>query len=443
MEIKSSVISNLEHILFAFLVASVLTIADYQGILYPLDSAMLKIGAAGFSRAPIYPGPEKFGASGLVLTLSDSIFESHFEQQSPLDRAKLATLLGNILAKNPRTLAVDLDLSPGLRWGENGDTVLKDLLISAAGSGSTEVILISPIPVTTAAMFLVKKRWMADLCAAGIKFALPTVYSTQGAVIRYDQENPLLGNVAGGADRNLCTELEDSRIDYADLLYALGYEQMTTREAGKKAPLNFAFVDQLESFQIDKVEEIRRLPDLAGKDVFLGSGYGVGDKFITPRGVFDGVYLHAAAFYTNANPIRHVQHSRAYWIDVGLGYALAVIFSFFWGRYFLSRKHYATAMLWWLVNVAALFSLSCAAIRLAPLLLLNQLWLNPGVLLISVWVKAYAAKDHAGSHNPVRYFRSYSENRSVSGFLNCFIRDSVLVTKLGVITYGLFLALHH
>ena len=125
----------------------------------------------------------------------------HFNQQSPLDRGKLSAIIKQILDKKPKILAIDLDLSPDM-VSKAGDEKLKELLTDTIKNNcETKLVLISPVPVRTRAMFNRKKEWIEDICTPcnEVIFVMPTLLSNQDAVIRYNSEMPTLGVVAAAA----------------------------------------------------------------------------------------------------------------------------------------------------------------------------------------------------------------------------------------------------
>src|SRR6185369_1695356 len=101
-----------DHLAVAVVLASVVLVAEHHGYLNWLTSASLRLAAAIAPATLSDMAGQRNADEPVVLVVSSVIFETVFQQNSPLDRAIISNILGNIAAGKPRLIAVDLDLSP-------------------------------------------------------------------------------------------------------------------------------------------------------------------------------------------------------------------------------------------------------------------------------------------------------------------------------------------
>jgi hypothetical protein len=141
--------------------------------------------------------------------------------------------------------------------------------------------------------------------------------------------------------------------------------------------------------------------NIANKIVFLGGSYGKDDKFQTVEGDFGGVFLHAAGLYSFIEPVERSSHLWAVLVDVVTGVLLGYLFVFLWRKYNSCKYNYEKAegyldmlkkyilMRFWLIlNLAVMGLLLITAYYLSGYLLRYQLWLNPGPIIVGMFLDA-------------------------------------------------------
>jgi hypothetical protein len=153
-------------------------------------------------------------------------------------------------------------------------------------------------------------------------------------------------------------------------------------------------------------------PDLAGKTVFLGGAWGDSDNFFTALSErsHPGVFIHAAAYSTLLDPVRVTSHARAFAIDIVIGTMLGFLFHAIWSGIQSIKKRVinhdegllrllASAFRWrvvlllgWVPPLVIVF----VFFWWSALLLSSNSWLNPGPLVLGMFIDAVmAAKTRA------------------------------------------------
>ena len=448
----------IEHLLFAFLVASFLEICDHYDYLAGLDSLMLRIGQS----RQLIDENEKCKAPSVkensikkkvhVIAIGDEYYERFFRQQSPLDRKKLKEVLSKILVKNPDLLAIDLDLSPGEKKTEAEVALYKMLKEGPDGLNKAKIILIPFVPVSSPELFRPKMDWMIQSCKKdNIEFAFPNLYSHQSTVLFYNKNSPTIGLVATGKLEKMtsvCDQIE-TLVHVPELEAPEFYREILKQGSGDLSPINFNATDQIDITLIKSEDDFTQLGDLTGKVVFFGAGYGINDQYITPLCQRYGVMLHAAIFNTAGDEIKH-NKVIAYFIDVVLGFLLALLFSFLWKNHAVARgkpNSYCKAVVWWTCGVLLLLALITTCLYMASIMLKYNLWLNPGIMVLSICIKSYTARiEHSepqkGSHPDTLtgFFSTLNPQNIDIGWYNAVLKDVILILKTGIICYGLFKA---
>lgn len=183
------------HLLTAAVIASFTLCFDVYGTLNWLDTISLRLANTLNQHQLIKQSSTP--DSPVTILITDSLYEDVFDQSSPLDRGKLATLIEPILAQDPALLAVDIDFSPGAndRDGKNvGQIKLNNLLDTAAKEGCTsqqkngkhggcKIVLAKPFPVASPSLQKLQFDWMKARCAAGVQFADVKLFQHQNTVL--------------------------------------------------------------------------------------------------------------------------------------------------------------------------------------------------------------------------------------------------------------------
>ena len=440
------------HLLVALSVAAIVHVLEHYRALNWLDSLMLRIA----SHASAGSGDSTLPADmPVVLQIGDLLYEREFAQASPLNRGKLGTLIGELANKGPRTLVVDIDLSPGLRGAGCPNTdqpaargteaegqgphvplatdspcsedqiALNQLLAKLGNTPNMRLILATPVPVAAPELWREKAKWMASLCgnappARGVQFAFVHTPLSQHEVLRFETRFPSLGPYAAWMERaqptrsKLPCEYVRTNPDSAVFL-----QRQTNPEALLDAedfrgqrPFNARFFGMLE-YQTKTIGLLQAVADLeaidkklplSGRTVFFGGGYGSHDEFATAFGTQNGVALHAAAYYSMLHGVSKPKDWAAFAIDILIGIAMGYLFHASWSRYNRAAAlapleagapahwpSYFRARAWLMANFALMLGLVVLLAYLSGWLLRSDLWVNPGPVIIGVFIKTILA----------------------------------------------------
>jgi len=312
----------------ALFIASMVQVADHFQWLEWLNVETLRIARAvlPFNNSITSLGDNnKENRPVKIVVITNEMFERDFDQASPLDRTKLTLLFEDLLEpkNSPAVLAVDLDLSPSPS-NPRTEQQFTDDLITAVKKSTTQLILITPMPVMLQKSITIKLDWMRKMCENGVRFALPDIVGIQNTIMNMPVGVPILGyeayRVAKGLGNdylqhqfkdpvNLIDRHPAPRIcDCTDqelkgLLQILSTHE-PVREPKGYLRINFDFPGSVDLTRLSSIESLdaasENLSSLKDRVVFLGGDYGSGDKYQTPVGSLSGLYLHVAAYYSNA-----------------------------------------------------------------------------------------------------------------------------------------------
>lgn len=274
--------------------------------------------------------PAKLAADGpLVLYLSETQWQQRYQERSPLDRCLMAEDLAAILARGPRSLTVDFDLSPGLQeQGPACQARLDAVLDSHAG----KLVLLMPFRVSSDALLARKAEWLRARCAAGAAFGDGGLNVSLGAVIDFlPESNSMADVVHERAGAGLCRELAEAA--GAERWLRRG-EEPELDDSGAEA-INFAgFTGQVAALALEH-PALGQVDNWAGRDVFFGGDYGGSkdDRFLTPMGPLPGVAIHAAIAWSLAHPVHELPHMAGFVLDILTAFVFSLGIGFFWDRY--------------------------------------------------------------------------------------------------------------
>jgi len=405
----------LHHLRVALVVGAAVSILHGWGLLKWLDALMLSAaGPSGSLHAPADPSattPPTPPGLPWVLLIDPATYELGFRQSSPLDRQKLAQLIGQVPARSeqgPRTVAIDLDLSP-----VPGDTAAQaalDAQLARLVRGQTQLVLAHP--AGTQRLHELKATWMSALCehngkpgAGRLTFASPAVLTHFGQVLQYDPQARTLGVVAHQPELQTapCATPAALLSALADGLPA------DAKGVAPLRPFNAKLFLQIERqivlTQADgglvRADGAPTPPAWAGAALFIGGAYDARDRFRVPVAIggersTEGVIVHAAAYYTQQHPLRESQWL-AFALDIVAGVLMGYLFHATWGlaRHAVGRASqrgpWAEALaqrVGLLGNVLALavalyVCLSLAYTYAYPM----NWWVNPGPVILGVFCK--------------------------------------------------------
>ncbi len=423
------------HLVVAAVAASMLVILSHFGLLQWADSLMLRVAGSAHISHPAPSTATPINDLPAVYLIGDELYETSFNQTSPLDRNKIGKLIATITKGCPKVLAIDLDLAPGTRDTEEEIAAIFGALKQDQSLCKTPVniVLATPIPVVSSAAAERNQKWMRDICqlksGGRISFAKAEVQTSQGTVLRYLPHDHTLGVAAyleaTGAGANPICDANDFAVFTDALLQEALTSTGTESEAiqfAKQRLLNpHFFAAQTASTGTSPVSALLNgtdaLPNLSSqpqalenKVVFLGASFGKGDKFLTAFGERDGVLLHAAAYFSSMHNVtggRGKDHLLEFIVELCLGVVLGYLFHTTWAwaaRAKLALRR-ANPSKWVVVYLWARAA-PCANLMLLVGLVLGLVvtaalayhrcsyWINPGPLVLGIFIKALIASHH-------------------------------------------------
>lgn len=413
--------------------ACLVTILFQSGLLTTVDSVSLHASARLLPPADLFSQPADPSESPpvpRVVVIGPALYETTFRQASPLDRGAVRDLLAALFpeGRRPRVLAIDLDLSPDPGGGPGapspGQGRLDDLLGDLV-DGGTRVVLITPMPVVTGEAYAPKRAWMGVMCRErGVAFGLPDVVSDLGTVLYAEAGLPTLAveamrpfRDAPGGPRSVCDTYFPPDHDPPATLLTAGWPHRPEDYRAKPArrPINFRFFRLGNPVHLNAPGAAPPPVGVGPADVvFLGGEYGEADKYLTPVGIADGLYLHAAAFYSLGHPVRDLNHA-----GIGLrvggvvgdfltGSVLGVIFAGLFGLHDAWRHIPGRRMVSLALNLVTPLLATLALVVLAGLLLRRNLWIHPAPMAVGMLLSTAVAWLHgpparAAGATPARF----------------------------------------
>jgi len=401
-----------------FLGASSLVLEHETGYLDWLDVAMLQVVPA-VDIVPFRP-PRDVAPEILVLTIGDRFFETEFGGQTPIPRAAFTELLKAVVKTfRPKVLAVDYDLSPGcgdlakgkpagdrpecggaLRRDEAGRRQLDDYVRSRPVE---QLVLIRPLPVGDPALCKIRLEWERRMRGAGVKFGEPDLvhHGLFDAVVKYERRPDSFAHqihCSAFPEGDACVESSP----HAGAERCRTREQLRTQPIARKKldPLNFLHavrgVPTYELANRDSVEAARAYHRGDFRVVFVGGDYDSSDLFNTPVGEKSGVALHAYSAYSIHHRLPS-QHGWALVIDVALGTLAGVFLLKSWGEGYAQGGPFER--LWRACLSLGILGLAWALILLvARGLMLQDMWINPGPMLVAMFVKTWHSSVKGAEH---------------------------------------------
>jgi len=444
------------HALVAAVIASFVFIAEQQHLLGWLDAISIRMSQAINLDNHQVNSADIPDDTPVVLHITDTMYENVFFQKAPLDRSKLAILIDEITKKKPAAIAIDLDLSPGADefFLPSIAQIELDRSLKKATRGCSPkekcITLVTPQIVQSEEVRAQQYHWMKSRCIDGIEFSFPTLVMHQAVAISYPSSLPNLGNVVprAGAGRNtkegLCGYI--SAHNHSQFF---SYQNLATAGRGiKTRQLNTSFFHYLKDpsskleLNLDTIDDVANL-ELKNKVVFLGGSYGKGDTFLTVTGAFSGVSLHAAGYFSKIHSITNTTHAAAFFLDIIIGILLGFIFVFSWELYGRSKSSYLkiSSIVNYLkmrslliINLFLMLFILIAFYLVSGYLLEAQLWLNPGPLVIGMFIHGLLTSKHT----------THVEHECGHGYTKGLIRHHPdLIWQIPLITFVLFSFFHH
>ncbi|GAB1393378.1 hypothetical protein MASR1M60_15410 [Rhodocyclaceae bacterium] len=345
------------------------------------------------------------------------MYETYFMQRSPMDRAKLAQIIKGIARHQPSTLVIDIDLSPSPSSDDaDAQAALDKSLMHLASVSKTLVIIGTPLPSATETMIERKHHWMVQLCNAGIQFGHTHLPISQGLTMRYFVGGNSIAELAARVQPQLvehgthppstpCELAQEGLHKTAFLSRDFPFDRSLRPDRFRsQSPISANTITHINSSQLilDDISQIDKLGNLSGRTIYLGGGNNDADQFTTVAGPVSGLVLHAAGQAAIETPASNISHRIAFLLDLLLGTAAGFLFGFTWTRYnrhavALARlpswswQAYAMTRLWLVAGFFMLGLFMWCVFAWSGWLLDQNLWNNPGPMLLGVFIKTIIA----------------------------------------------------
>lgn len=274
------------------------------------------------------------GTGPVVLYLDEATWFDRYHEQSPLDRCLLAEDLGRMLARAPRTLTVDFDLSPARNDAAAACQAQLDTLLDR---NAPRLVLLAPLKVSSPAQLALKRDWMLARCRAGVAFGDGSLDESLGVVIDARDDPNSLAHAARERDAaTICADIATPAGVQKWLRKAGdGADETSPEHEDEPRPINFAAFARTAAALPMGDPALGRIGNWSGRDVFFGGDYGSSkdDAFLTPMGTLPGVAVHAARLASLDNPVDEPAHGLAFLIDLLIAFVFSLVIALFWRFY--------------------------------------------------------------------------------------------------------------
>lgn len=323
-----------------FFSASVAVILEHAGIL----TVFVKLSwlvVSSLASQDVKEFPQIKPGSPVVVKITESDFVARYGEKSPLDRCILAEDIGRILAKSPKVLAIDFDLSPLARESESENKCqrkLDELLDRQAA----RIVLLTPFPAATSSLLVAKHEWMQARCKAGLHFSDGAIEVSMGTVTDMATgDTPRLkarmaDQVQAGVSDLICSDVETS-IKSEENRW-LSKRETTDDDKDESVPINFLEAIRKVSIAPLDSSSFEHVPSLSQNAVFFGGHWGRDDEYLTPIGYQPGIVIHAARSVSLESPVHPPSPVVGVLSDIGIALCFASLIHAFWGGYVRARR---------------------------------------------------------------------------------------------------------
>jgi CHASE2 domain-containing sensor protein len=401
----------------AFL-ASVMALLHVAGYLEGLDALVLKGVSHIVPDQPVDAKGQK--APALVFTIQEQLFETKFNSRTPIDRTAFLELLGKIVCAYPSVavLAIDYDLSPN---GDDthGQEQLNTFLLSlnaefvcscdARGDelshdkeNKKHVILINHFPAKTEEREKVKADWKIKMEDGGILFADGNLWyhGLVGAVLKYQNRGETLAALA-------CIKADQARKARANTeperAGAKNAPQCPPSFDGEPKLINFRKATanvrecplEVEASLAWCKEHLKEMkPDV----IFIGGRYAGRDEYTTPAGEKPGVMLHAYIYHSMRDPLNE-KLWQAWLGEIVIGALIGLAFHVIWMRFHAKKPdEVAARAVLAALNIGLFIAIAILIILPMPWLIKSGWWINPGPILIGLFIDSHVAAAISACH---------------------------------------------
>lgn len=260
--------------------------------------------------------------SSATLLISNTYFEKEFNSITPLNKDKLKLLLERIIVHNPKTIVLDLDISPDFNFTKN--TSLKSDIYKYLEEVSSHVHIVLPFTfiANTKENMKTKLQWAKRMCNSNIDFAFPFLESEIGTVLQYRTYKSHVSYIAN----NDTTKKVCNQIATQEDINSLVEKEYNLFQKSFQIPINFKQISS-NSIILNSIEDIDKY-NLQDKTLFIGGSYGFSDKYVTPFGEKNGVEILNAVFYSIHYTIDAENIFVATLIDILVGISFGYVVSY-------------------------------------------------------------------------------------------------------------------
>lgn len=321
-------------------------------------------------------------SNSITIIISNIMYEKEFYSISPLNKDKLNILLNKIINKRPKALVIDLDISPDYDFSKSKQTLIDKELYSLLMQNSIDINIILPFAFfsKTQENIVLKKEWVSNMCKNGVKFGLPSLNSEMGISLQYHDYKNSMSKIASTKNNIICEDINNS----LNNLYALSKNYYEEYKNSKQHPINFKNINS-HTLVINEIDDLKKY-DLQNKTIFLGGGYGFGDKYITPYGEKFGVQVHESIFYTISHKIDQANTLLTLIADFLLAITFGIVM-----EYLVNLREKLTSLNGLALNNILLFVLLITSVIISTIisaLMFHNfyIWLNPIPLIIGMFL---------------------------------------------------------
>jgi hypothetical protein len=427
----------LHHFLVASTIASGIAVLADGGYTRGLDATTLQFGndivyALGLGGTPVaYPR---------VRAVDEDTYRDVFGETSPLDRAKLASVLSEIMRFAPKLVVIDIDVAPiaTIEIDETTNEQKQKALNDVLDGASVNMVLPTATLSSNRRTQISRTQWMRDRCKNNerIHFGFADVRVSSGLILQYDPDLPSLALVArrlappgpskaadgeqGGhptwRPRVLCDEIEREGPDSLKAVHDV-------MGGGRPEPLDVsqAIASALEAKRCG----VSPCGKLTGEVVFVGGAFDPRDRFWTAAGELDGVVIHAATYWSTS---RTLGHRWLFPIEIAIGTLIAFPLSWCWRAQDRRRIEFervvhdrrqrwsTIAKDWIAVRSLTLLAIVLSIATFLLLLVISGVvlglgtWINPAPLVVGMSADSLLSSRerweqtvHHGSFSPLRH----------------------------------------
>lgn len=397
-KLKSKVISFNKLLLATFI-----SLFFINGIVYVLDNKMGLFNAVhsivlrNISSAVEVNNTQYTGtADSTVVLISNKMFEKESNYKAPFDKKVMTDVITKIAQDKPKALVLDFDISPYYNFTNPRNDYLTNPLYIKLKEMAKDIPVIVPFLFMgeTDENNMLKLFWIRDMCSANIHFATPLVSSEIGIVLQYNdykqQMNLLVDDLLKGKEtKSLCQRIE-TLTDFN--LKKIKDGVVKEYHQSEKLPINFQAINN-STINIDTASDLDKY-DLKDKTVYLGSGYGFTDLFVTPYGEKYGVEIHSAIYHSLNNQIAPANITISVISDIAIG----VFFGMFLSWTIAKRANIQTTNGLIFNNLAIVFIVAffiMISMYLSAVLFHSIfIWLNPIPIIIGMFIDMMIGLDH-------------------------------------------------